>query len=160
VLVSVTFASGTVAPDASFRDLGDVVVLALDRHAGEPPHHGQLADVRERIGHGPLEQLRRRYVGGRGREGGVEPRESCEEAIDVGFPRVDRRVLPRLVSFGDGGAPVHEIPHVREDLSRRSRVLAGTEVGEARRGVAQDLAGAVGERRERMSQDHFFLAIG
>ena len=41
---------------ASGGDGGFVIVLALDRATGQPPKHGELTDVRERIGHGTLQE--------------------------------------------------------------------------------------------------------
>src|SRR2546430_5358337 len=100
-------------------DLRLEVVLAANGRAGKAAHHGKLADVREGVGHGTLEQA---FSGAPERriraERGVEPRERIEESPDVGVPRLRLRLAPGVLAARERSPPVEQIAHVREDFAR------------------------------------------
>ena len=128
--------------------------LAADRAAAEAAEERDLADVGERVGDRPLEELlgrgRERRVGGEGR---VEPREAGVEPRDLLLPGERLRVLPRGRPVGHRHGPVEEVPDVREDLARRLRRRADLQRFEAFRRVADRLAAAVRERGDGVAEE-------
>src|ERR1043165_5416300 len=62
-----------VDPDAPHLDVGLGVALALHLVAAQPPQHGELAGVRERIGNPALEHRPRLPGDRRARGGGIIP---------------------------------------------------------------------------------------
>jgi hypothetical protein len=52
-----SFGTGLIRTDATGRNLGSKVVLALDGYTRQPAQHGYLADVGQRIGDRTLKEL-------------------------------------------------------------------------------------------------------
>jgi hypothetical protein len=159
---SVEFAAGCglVEADASGGDVGFEIVFAFDRGAGQAAEHGDLADVREGVGDGALQEAFDGSVEWLGRgQVIVEPFQGGEEAFDFGVPGEWCGVVPGLLPLGDGKRPVKEITQVREDLRGGARFVAdgetgemlgsatqgfGAAIGDGGYGVAEELAGGVG----------------
>src|SRR5262249_30874268 len=117
------FGRRLIRRDPPRLDVRHKIVLALDGCTGGAAHDRELADVRERVGDGSLKEVLFRAVTQSRRglprtgEQRVEFGRGSEKALHVGVPRLDGRVVPRLLAFGDRRRPVHQIANVREDLS-------------------------------------------
>ncbi len=124
---SLEFAAGggLLKADAPGGDFGLEIILALHRGAREAAKHGDLADVRERVGDGGLQKsFRGRMQRLGGSEVVIEFFHGRKKAIDFGAPRQRCGVVPGLLALGHGKRPIKQIAHVREDLCRRARLVA------------------------------------
>ena len=111
-------------------DVGAHVIFGADRDSGHAVQQGDLAQVREGIGYGPLEELffgaAERNVRG---EAGVEGRKRGEEALHFLWPRERFRIVPGLFAAREAQAPIHQIAHMGEDLFRRPGAGSGLKSG-------------------------------
>src|SRR6266567_2761063 len=124
---SLEFAAGggLLKADAPGGDFGFEIVFALHRGAREAAKHGDLADVRERVGDGGLQKsFRGRMQRLGGSEVVIEFFHGRKKAIDFGAPRQRCGVVPGLLALGHGKRPIKQIAHVREDLCRRARLVS------------------------------------
>ena len=116
-LIEFAAGCGLAKADAAGGDVGFEIIFALDWGAGQAAEHGELANVREGVGNGALQEA---FDGSVERLGGgqiiVEFFQGGEEAIDFGVPGEWRGVVPGLLALGDGKRPVEKVAHVREDL--------------------------------------------
>ena len=109
-----------IRPDAAGLDIRGQVVFALDRRAGGSAHDRELADVRQRVGDGALEQLLFRAfaqawsIFARTSEQCVESGRRREKALNVGVPRLRRRVVPRLFPLDDQLKDARTYPILRK----------------------------------------------
>jgi len=135
-----------VFADAAGGDVRLVIVFNADGKARKTAQKGELSDVMQGIGNGPLEEFVHRGVKRLGtREIVIEVLERVKEALDFVGPGERVGVMPSGLAFGHGETPIKEVADMREDLNRRAAILAGFEVNVGLRGVANDFAGTVGD---------------
>src|SRR5205814_5644927 len=103
--------------DAAGDDVRPEVAFAANGRAGEAPEHGDLADVRERVRDGALEELLdRRFERGIRGEVSVKGLEGSKESANSFLPTKGWTVVPFFLAASDGKRPIHQVCQVREDL--------------------------------------------
>ena len=134
-------------------DMGEKIVFAAHRAAGQAAEHSNLADVRERVGDGPLKQfLGRKSKGFLRRQAPVESPERGKEARDFPLPGLRRRIAPNVFPLGKADRPIEQVADVRQDLTRRARPGRHLELREFFRSAPHGFASTVGERCHRVTE--------
>src|ERR1043166_3282705 len=154
VLVEFDPAAGILEADPARDDLRAGVVLAPDRRAGQPPQHGELPGVGERVRHRALKQLLRWTTERRIRgEEVVEAPERGEESLDLTVPGQRLRGIPHLLPLGHVKRPVEQVADVGHDLGRRAGSGARAEGVEPGRRSGERLRRAIAERRHGVTEE-------
>lgn len=137
-------------------DRGNVVVFSADGSAGQAAQHGELANMREGVGDGALEEaIDGRVEFGTRREVGIEGAKRGEKPLLFGGPRKRLGVVPGGTSLHHGNRPVEEVAHMRQDLD--GAAARTVEIGEALRGVFKSPRGAVSKGSDGMAEQFAFF---
>jgi hypothetical protein len=150
------------APGDYFRS---GVILSANWRARNPPQHRYLADMRQCIGNGRLEQHFGRSAERRTRrEIFIECREGREKSCNVIIPFAGIRCIPRFLALRDGERPIEKIANVAKYLFGSARAFRNLEsrefawratkcfaapVGDGRKCVAQKFTGRIAGRSQR-----------
>jgi hypothetical protein len=148
--VSRGFLIGTYAAGG---DLRFEVALATHRTPTHPSQHGDLADVREGIGDRALKDLFgwESEFGVRS-QAIIERSQGSEEARYLLLPRELSRVVPFVFTVRQAKRPIEKIADVRQDLARCARGWSGAELGEISGSSANRLSTAIGQSRNRVTE--------
>src|SRR2546429_2452590 len=147
---------GLLRADTACDDIGDEVVFAADGRARQAATRGDLADLRQRVGDGTLEELFcRSHERSAGGQVGVEGRERGEEALDPRVPRDRRGVVPGPVSPGHGQCPLEQVAEMRQEFPRSPGGLGETEFRKARGRAAQHLSD---RKSTRLNSSHGYIS--
>ncbi len=134
-------------------DFSSEIIFAFHRRAGQTPEHGDLPDMRERIGDGGLQKS---FCGRMQRLAGsevvVEFFQGGKEAFNFVAPRQRCGVVPGLLALGDGKRPIKQIAHVREDLRGRTRFVADMKAPEMVGSAAEGFATTVSNGGDGMTK--------
>src|ERR1700733_1585429 len=134
-------------------DIGPKEVLALQRSIGEAPEHGNLPDVRQGVGDGPLEQpVERSLKRSATCHEVIERAQDVEEALDIQVPRLRKRFVPHVLVLGHDEAPIEHIADMSKNLARRAAAVSDAKMGEVVRCTAKRFPSAISERGERVAE--------
>lgn len=134
-------------------DVGLEIVFTTDRDARKASENRKLADMVKSVGEWSLKQFLRRGIQLlRAGEKIVEALQRIEEALDLVGPRKRLRIVPRGLTLCRRESPIEEITNVGEDLNGCAAILAGVEIRETLRSIADDFAGAIGDCGQRVAK--------
>jgi hypothetical protein len=139
----------------SHGDLGHVEILSAGGTAGEAPEHGKLANVREGVCDGSLEEAINRGMERlwRGKII-VECLESSEEPLRFSDPGKRPGSMPAFTSLHRTQSPVEEISHVSKDLG--GLTPGGIEFREGVGGTVDGAGGPVSKTGYGVAQEFAF----
>jgi hypothetical protein len=138
------------------RHFGHEEIFTAGRCTSYAAHHRNLANMREGVGDGALEE----WLGGSVHrlvrcEVVVEGLESSEEACFFFGPSERGRVVPALASLHRAQRPVKQVAHMRKDFDRlaSATIKSGEAVGRAIQGAG----GAVSKSGDGVSKEFALL---
>ena len=147
---------GLVGGDLAGGNGGYKEVFAAGGAAGKAAEHGELADMGEGVGNGPLhEAFDGDFDFAAGGEKGVERAQGLKEAFLLLLPDGRLRGVPAFFAESSGEGPVKQVAHVGENLDGHS--AGAGESGEVVGGAVQHACGTVGQGGQSMAQEFAFF---
>src|SRR5258707_32830 len=151
--VKFAFRRGLFGSHAPGGNVGLEVTFALHREPRQPPQHGELPHVVQRVRHRTLEQLLRRSVQHLiAFQILVKALQRAKKTLYFLRPGEWLRIFPRGLAPGYRKRPVKQVADVRQYLLRGAYFLWRLEFCEGFRDVAQHLPRPIGNRWQAMPQ--------